>query len=311
MIFPPGMIARVGSVGFTADDLAHALFTTGRAPGDQLSHGKASVWEFIHRVSVIPAYIRRDRDQHLVRSRLARELDRSEKVALSYALGQAVTGIFCQKILSIPFLMHVDRYAERYGVMFGSGKRADLIGYDSSLGWSVAEAKGRSNSMEPGLRQKLVAKKRSVVSIEGSPPALALGCVASFPPRVPWLRIDAIDPELEEIEPTAISVDLDRYMLAYYEPFTAAIDAGEADAGDDDAELSPVRSVRFPGLNLRVGLLGSVDQRVRRAIAGNREGLGESILSELATSRHVTPFPDGTLIETDWEEALTVRDWDY
>lgn len=232
-------------------------------------------------------------------------------MALSYALGQAITGIFRQKILSIPFLVHVDRYAERYGVVFGSGKRADLIGYDSGQGWSVAEAKGRSDSMEPELRQNLVAQKTSVVSIEGSPPALALGCVASFPPRAPWLRIDAIDPEQEEIEPTAISVDLDRYMLAYYEPFTAAIDAGEADTGGDHAELSPVRSVRFPGLNLRIGLLGSIDQRVRRAIAGDREGLGQSILSELATPRPVTPFPDGTLIDTDWEEALTVRDWDY
>lgn len=310
--FPPGMIQRIGSIRFTADDLAHALFTTGRAPGNQFSYGKLSVWEFIHRASVIPAYIRRDRNQHLVRSRLARELDRSEKVALSYALGQAITGIFCNVTLSIPFLMHIDRYAERYSLTFSSQKRPDLIGYSSSQGWSVAEAKGRSGAMEFGLRQKLVDQKRSVLSIEGAPPALALGCVASFPPNTAWLRVDTFDPEQHEIEPTAISVNLDRYMLAYYEPFTAAIDAGEAETTDDDAESAPIRAVGFPSLRLRLGLLRSIDQRVRRAIAGELDGLGQSILSDLVTTtRPIMPFPDGTLIETDWEEALTVRDWEY
>ena len=151
--FPPGMIQRIGSIRFTADDLAHALFTTGRAPGNQFSYGKLSVWEFIHRASVIPAYIRRDRNQHLVRSRLARELDRSEKVALSYALGQAITGHLLQRHPVYPVLAHIDRYAERYSLTFSSQKRPDLIGYSSSQGWSVAEAKGRSGAMEFGLRR--------------------------------------------------------------------------------------------------------------------------------------------------------------
>lgn len=309
--FPQGMINRVDRIRFTANDLAHALFTTGRAPGNQFSYGKVSAWEFMHRASVIPAYIRRDRNQRLVRSRLARELDRSEKVALSYALGQAMTGIFCNITLSIPFLMHVDRYSKRHNVTFSSRKRADLIGFSNGLGWSVAEAKGRSGSMEVGLRQKLVDQKRSVLSVAGAPPALALGCVASFPPQAPWLRIDAFDPEQNEIEPTAISVDLDRYMLAYYEPFTAAIDAGETENTDDEAQFAAIRAVRFPGLGLRLGLLRSIEQRVRRASAGELDGLGESILSDLTTSRRAMPFSDGTLVETAWEEALTVRDWDY
>ena len=49
----------MGTLSFTTDDLAHALFATGRAPGDQWAHSMASVWEWIHRTSLIPAYIRR------------------------------------------------------------------------------------------------------------------------------------------------------------------------------------------------------------------------------------------------------------
>lgn len=74
--FPPGLIKRSGSLEFfTTDDLAHALFVTGRALGDQSSYGAASVCEFMRRTSLIAAYIRRDRAGRLVRSRLAQELD--------------------------------------------------------------------------------------------------------------------------------------------------------------------------------------------------------------------------------------------
>jgi len=201
--FPAGIVPHRSSLSFTTDDLAHALFVTGRAPGDRRSHGAASFWEWLHRTSVIPAYVRRNASGRLVRSRLATELDRSEKMAFSYALGQAMTAIFCERLLSVTHLMHVDRYAARHRVQFGTRRmRADLFGH-SSAGWVVAEAKGRSNAMEMGLRSKLVAQKRTIKSIQGAAPAIALGCVASFPPEVGTMRIDAVDPV--EDEPAAVA----------------------------------------------------------------------------------------------------------
>jgi hypothetical protein len=308
--FPTGTVQGVGTISFSANDLAHALFTTGRSPGNQRSYGNASLWEFVHRASLVPAYIRRDSGQHLVRSQLAIDLDRSEKVGVSYALGQALTCIFCRRLLSIPFLMHVDRYANHHGLVFGSTrKRADLFGYGTSPGWVVAEAKGRSNSMESELQDKLIEQKRSVISIEGQPPALALGCVASFPPQTSVMRVDAFDPEPEIEDQLAISVDLDRYMLAYYEPFTVAIDAGEQES---DQEQSPsIISVRFQSLGIRIGLLRSIEQRVRRASAGELTELGQFILSELAKSQSAALFPDGSLFEVDWENSMTIDDWQH
>jgi hypothetical protein len=308
--FPQGTIQRVGSMRFSSGELAHALFTTGRSPGNQVSYGNASVWEFIHRASLIPSYIRRNPNGRIVRSLLALDLDRSEKVAVSYALGQAATGIFCTQLLSIPFLMHVDRYASRYNLVFGaSRKRADLFGHSAPMGWIVAEAKGRSNSMEYELRQKLIAQKRSVISITGQQPALALGCVASFPPGTSAMRVDAFDPEPGGVEPIHIDVDLDRYMLAYYEPFISAIDAGEEES--DPGLRSQIRSVRFQALGVRIGLLRSIEQRVRRAILGELAGLGNAILSDISNLETAAPFSDGSLVEADWEASLTIRDWQH
>ena len=52
--FPAELIDKDGSLTFTTDDLAHALYVTGRAPGDQWAHGTASVWEWIRSNVVDP-----------------------------------------------------------------------------------------------------------------------------------------------------------------------------------------------------------------------------------------------------------------
>src|SRR5262245_16524297 len=104
-------VSRTGGLDFTANDLAHAPFTTGWAPGDQATFGATSYFVARHRISLIPAYVRRDATVLLRTSRLANELDRSEKGSLSYALGQAAAALFCYENLGVTHLMHVDRYA--------------------------------------------------------------------------------------------------------------------------------------------------------------------------------------------------------
>ena len=315
--FPAGTVSSFGTLRFSPNDLAHALFVTGRAPGDQKLYGAASVWEWLHRTSLIPAYVRRNYRGKLVRSQLARDLDRSELVGLSYALGQAVTGVFCRAELSVTHLMHFDRYANQYGLVYGpTRKRADLFGL-APQGWVVAEAKGRSRSMETSLRQKLITQKRSIASIQGAPPWLALGCVASFPIPADGMQVDAFDPDQDSEDAIALEVTLDRYMLAYYLPFLNAIDLGEPEQ-NDDRFVNPDRfvSARFVGAGVRVGLLRAVADLVRRASAAEPKGLhaelqtvlGDNAGLEASPNREVGVFPDGTFVETYWNEALAVSD---
>lgn len=301
--FPAGVVIGPHVLRFHADELAHALFATGRAPGDISGHGMSSVWEWIHRASLMPSYVRRANGGRLVRSALALELDRSEKVALSYALGQALTGIFCRQKIGVTYLMHVDRYASRYGAVFGLGRtRPDLIGR-APLGWVVAEAKGRSNAMENDLRSKLEDQKRSILSIEGAAPWLALGCVASFPPPNRKMVVDAFDPK--DNEPEAIRIDLtfERFLRAYYEPFAAAIDFGDR----NDVSAETVTS-GLAGLGITVGMPRSIYSALRSGPDAG-EAFSTVVGRALEALGADAQFPDGTEVSVTWDDALSTEDW--
>ncbi|GLZ29388.1 hypothetical protein Lesp02_15780 [Lentzea sp. NBRC 105346] len=304
--FPPGTVLNSGQLTFNADDLAHALFVTGRAPGDRARYGVVSAYEWVHRTSLIPAYVRRTfRGARLTRSNLALELDRSEKTALSYALGQAMTAIFCEWELATAYLMHVDRYANHFGINFGATQqRSDLFGLAPS-GWVVAEAKGRSSGVGSDLREKMVAQKRSVSDINGQRPWIALGCVAHFSPTTGYMQLSAFDPEEEDVETISLQISMDRLTLAYYLPFVRAIEIG------DEEEHPSVDMASLGPLGLRVGLLAQLRLRVRSAELGELQGLHEdvtNILSEWSeTSDQVRT--DGTMVATSWTEAMSIDDW--
>jgi hypothetical protein len=305
LAFPSGTVPYHGELVFSCDDLAHALFTTGRAPGDQMAHGVSSIYELLHRSSLVPAYVRRAYNALLVRSNLALALDRSELGALSYALGQAMTGIFCRTQLGVSHLLHVDRYAGQYGVRFGAGRRrADLFGLAPN-GWVAAEAKGRSGSMPYALRRTLEEQKRSIVSISGDRPWVAAGCVASFPRRTGGMRVDAFDPDKSDIEAISVNITRDQFMLSYYAPFLRAFDVGQVSTDDY------FQSAYFADLNLRVGLPRPMVERLRRAEAGVQSELYPEILDLLAREgdRLSAGFPDGSMIETDWQSSVERRDW--
>lgn len=308
--FRPGTLSTRSPLAVRTRDLAHALFTTGREPGDQRSHGAASTWEWLHRASLIPAYLQRLPGGGLVRSALAVELDRSEKVGLSYALGQALTAIFCERVLGVSHLLHVDRYKRRFDVRFTGRRRADLFGL-APLGWVVAEAKGRSGRPESALARALREQKRAVADISGAPPWVSLGCVAWFQrDKKGRLRVDAYDPEEPSPEPVSYDIDPDRYLLAYYEPFLNAI--AQAGAHRDDGYLVG----EFGGLGLRIGLRDELAERVTAAQNGSLAGLAAD-LREASSPQNVRSagmtddrartreFPDGTFVETDWDDALT------
>lgn len=93
-----------GRLDFTEADLAHSLFSTGRAPGDWGRYGVSSFFEWVHRTSLIRAHVRSGGGA-LKRSKLTLSLDCSEKVALSHALGQLMTSIFCEQVLGTSYLL--------------------------------------------------------------------------------------------------------------------------------------------------------------------------------------------------------------
>ena len=306
--FPPAIaMPHVSQLTFTDQDLAAALFVTGRAPGDEALHGQASVLEFIHRAALVPAYLRSVAGDRVSRSALALELDRSEKVNLSYSLGQAMAGVFAQQRLGVARLMHVDRYAAHFGVSFAAGRqRPDLIGVGTG-GWVVIEAKGRSNAMEASLPAKLKSQAAMVASIGGAAPWVSLGSIAQFPPPARELEVHAIDPP-SKADGLRWEIDRDRLVAAYYAPFVRAIDAGaEFDPVDDGGEFFEIGDLGSVGV--RVGLLREVAGLVRERGDRSTEGLAEEIDAVLEERVHLESVrPDGSWFETSWDAAFKVRD---
>ncbi|MFB6642937.1 hypothetical protein ACFCYF_37590 [Streptomyces chartreusis] len=309
----PEPFNRTGRMVFTVDALAHALFVTGRAPQDQAVYGWTSVYEWLHRVALVPAYVRRAPSGRLTRSDLARSLDRSEKVALSYALGQAMTGVFSQQVVSVRFLMHVDRYAARHGIRFAPGtrRRADLFGERTAGGWVVAEAKGRSGNIDDELIETMRAQKRTIRSIGGTPPALAYACAAHFPQYkgVPdHLKLHAVDPEEAELEAVDLPADRDRFILAYYEPFLAALEAGQEEPARDAYEFAS-----FGPFQVSIGVLAPVARRVRQAQRGRMSRLYQDVVELLDThlpaAGPANRFTDGTTVMSKWQQAVDQDDW--
>lgn len=311
---PPGVNGTHRLV-FTADALAHALFTTGRAPGDRASHGLTSVFEWLHRVALMPAYLRRLPDGRIARSDLARQLDRSEKVALSYAVGQAMTGIFATHLLDVRYMMHVDRYGGSYQLVAppGTRSRPDLFGQRSNGRWIVAEAKGRSTPITTDLKLKMGLQKRMVQSVAGAPPEIAYGCCAYFEKGSngqEWLRLYSVDPE--ENEPEAVHFRIsspDNFIAAYYAPFLAAIKAGKQIRESESDYLT----ASFGPFGVQVSILRSIAKRVRAAQNGRMPGLHEEVLALLpeGSGWELAPglFSDGTGVATKWEDSFALEDW--
>jgi hypothetical protein len=313
--FPDNTVPRIGFLYFNVNELIHGIFTAGRAPTDQVLYGDASLWEFLHRASMVPAYIRETPQQDLALTRLAASLDRSEKGAVMYAIGQAMTCIFSRKILSTQFLMHIDRYQLRWNVNFSSRRRPDLFGFGPA-GWIVAEAKGRSSSPSAKVMEDITTQKNSVVSIDGRPPAIAMGCVSYFASATSPLAFEVVDPPSKEVEPVSLPVNFDRFILSYYEPFTFAIDSSRREPGLEQQGVAPDRSdmvsADFGAFGLRIGLLRRIYDLITVArVRGDLAGLGNSVMDILATSRDPTLFSDGSLVEVDWESSLLVDDWEY
>lgn len=304
----PGHVARRGVMQFDESALAHALFVTGRAPGDQTRYGAMSLWEWIHRSSLVPAYLRRTPTGRLMKSALADSLDRSEKVGLSYALGQALTGIFCEQALGVTHLMHIDRYAARWRVQFGpTRQRADVFGRIGPKRWVVAEAKGRSNGMESALRQTLIDQKSTVRTVAGHAPEVSLGCVASFPTlrggiRGP-MRLDAFDPEVAKNESVDFGVTEGRFFETYYEPFATAIDLGQAIADPPPGYVAA--SIVSSGL--QVGMR----QELYSAAQSSRNGEDVAWANLLDEVDESDLRPDGTFVSAAYGDALSLQDYDW
>lgn len=183
--FPTGAPIANGPAILSAswDDLLRAALTVGR-PNRQyvFRHGMASMYEAIFRLSLVRMALeqRRPTANRLRRTEAARTLDPSEKGAINYFLGLAISKLFAEKLLGAPWLLHLDVFRPQLNAVLTGRSRPDLVGQRADGSWLALECKGRVSMPDARAKQRAKAQAERVVSINGSQPCFRIGGIAYF-----------------------------------------------------------------------------------------------------------------------------------
>lgn len=118
--------------------------------------------------------------RRLRRTNAARTLDPSEKGAINYFLGLAVSKLFAAKLLSTPWLLHLDVFRPQLDVVLKGRSRPDLVGKMPDGSWIAMECKGRLSAPDEKTKNKAKAQSQRITSIDGKSPRLHIGAVTYF-----------------------------------------------------------------------------------------------------------------------------------
>ena len=174
---------------FSWAQIAHAAVTVGRQNwNDVLQHGNYSILELLWRVAMLHANLRQSKGR-LTQSPAFKNLDRSEKGAVSFFLGLCMAKIFAERLLSVPWLLHLDVYRVKLKPTFVTTGRPDFIGMDANGHWVVIEAKGRTGYIKSELLNKAKNQTQALSTIDGQIPALRIVMATHFANDLLQIRI--------------------------------------------------------------------------------------------------------------------------
>lgn len=222
------------------NEILWAALTVGRpSTAFVFRHGLASLFEAFYRVSQVRMALTQETFQlHLYRTEAFRQLDPTEKGAVSYALGMVFCKLFAHKLLDTHWLLHLDVFRDQLSPELLTGKsRPDLVGQDTSGNWHAFESKGRSSV--PGAEAKDKAKEQAqrLVRVDGQDCQLHIGAIAFF--RSDALEFYWRDPDPFKDEPFEVELPEDAWRH-YYQPALALSreDKSAGDPGPEDFDVS-------------------------------------------------------------------------
>ncbi len=244
---------------FSPQELFWSAITVGRANFiDVISNGIYSEYEILYRASIIAANIAQT-GSILVKSSAYNSLDPSEKGAVSYFLGLTFCKLLSNKLLKIPWLLHIDVYRNQFtraGQAFGYGSsrvRPDMIGLDTRRRWTVMESKGRTNTFTQELLVHAKNQTRNLRKIGTDYPNLRVAVVTHFtngPLTVDWEDPEGYNDDYFDLDTTA-----DDYLLNYYKLIVSIL------SNNQTIEIAGFTLYTFTNISLTVGL----DSRILEA----------------------------------------------
>jgi hypothetical protein len=253
----PGVTRPVGRLDVEWAELVSAAVTVGKWRDDLFSRGIYSLYEGAYRANLVWAFVR-DEAGRFVRTDAYNDLDPTEKGHVSYHLGMITAKILAERLLRVPWLMHIDRYRTSYGVALAPGpSRPDLFGprdVNRMRDWVVLEAKGRTNALRKADVAAMRAQKHRVVTVGGRIPWIRGGVAAHFTRGA--LEALFVDPrprrnERREEAFTDYEESSQIFFRAYYEPIIALAE-DESRTRIPDLPVAQARLV--PEMDAVVGL---------------------------------------------------------
>ena len=238
--FPPGTLASDGVLKADWDDLIWAALTVGRPnTAYVLTHGEASLYEALFRLSLVRMAVEQRADEvPLYRTSAFRALDPTEKGAVSYFLGMAVCKLFAHQMLDTPWLLHLDVFKDQLDPkVVGGRSRPDLVGLNHAGEWQAFECKGRSSV--PSLEERRKAKEQAqrLTRVGSIDCKLYVGAISYF--RQERLEFHWRDPEpelTEKLAPLTVELTADAWRH-YYAP-AMALEAGGGAVGMSEARAA-------------------------------------------------------------------------
>lgn len=254
-------------------EIVHAAITVGRATYRHVSlHGRYSIFERLHKIFILYAYLRDGARGRLLRTRAYDGLDPSEKSAVSYFLGLMSASLFSSKLLGVRYLSHLDVYRyfpdPKYRInpeFFLGKKKPDLVGQNAAGNWVAIEAKGRTEGyaswvVDSAKRQQLANLK----SINSKPVSIKVATLAYF--RSGVFHVHMEDPqEINEEASNLILPETEEYTQHWYEPFIDLVRSQGHTLRQEEGRQ--YIAVPFEVLDVTIGLdkaiLDSYERRMR------------------------------------------------
>ena len=214
----------LNSVDIQWPELIWAAITVGRKSWDDvIRYGSLSWLEIIYRSAILRANLSSSPQGGFTKTDAYKSLDPSEKSAVSYFFGLSLANLAAQRLLGIPWLVHLDCFSD-LPIQLKGNQRPDLIGKDYWGEWGVFEAKGRTNRIDQKTIQKAKEQTRMLRKIDGSDPSIRVASISHFFDNTLNLHLE--DPD--EIDSNAVDFEIsggeDQFLKYYYRPFVSLIE---------------------------------------------------------------------------------------
>ena len=193
-----------------------------------------------------PAELRHRGNRPLLQSDQYRGLDRSEKGAVSFFLGQVSAKHFAEHLLGSPVFTRVDEALEVAGLPV-IGRRPDFHGYGPRVGVFATEAKGRSGIWNAKLMRDAKAQALNLPPVLGGGPHRAVAHAAYFERRQWKARIEDPPPTRLQRGPSVEAV-----LYAYYRPLVLLLE--ERDGPDFELDGEIYAMAELSEVDLRIGV---------------------------------------------------------